>query len=304
MDRENLIRIARRLAARHCVANGKAFSLESLNPADTGEFRGEDKRQAREVLKAGIELMAELQERLYADGRWAVLVIFQGMDASGKDGAIKHVMSGVNPQGCQVHSFKAPSAEELDHDFLWRCHLRCPARGRIGIFNRSYYEETLVVRVHPEWLQRQRIARVGKNLWQERFEDIRGFERHLYRNGTVLRKLFLHVSFAEQRRRFLERIENPDKNWKFSIDDVRERAHWKAYMAAYEETIRNTATSYAPWFVIPADHKWYARIVVASIVIEALVSLDLRYPELLPEKRRALKEAKRLLMDENADPEN
>ena len=214
---------------------------------------------------------------LYAQDRWAVLLIFQAMDAAGKDGAIKHVMSGVNPQGCQVYSFKAPTAEDLDHDFLWRCMKRLPERGRIGIFNRSYYEETLVVRVHPEFLAKQKLPPelVTKDIWKERFQDIRSFERYLTRNGVVIRKFFLHVSKKEQKKRFLERLEEPEKNWKFSANDAKEREHWDDYMEAYEDMIRNTATKDAPWYVVPADNKWFTRVVVAAAVIDALASLDL-----------------------------
>ena len=229
----------------------------------------------------GVEALAELQDKLYAQDRWAVLLIFQAMDAAGKDGAIKHVMSGVNPQGCQVYSFKAPSAEDLDHDYLWRCMKCLPERGRIGIFNRSYYEETLVVRVHPEFLEKQKLPPelVTKDIWKERFEDIRSFERYLTRNGVVIRKFFLHVSKKEQKKRFLERLENPEKNWKFSANDVKERGFWDDYMEAYEDMIRNTATKEAPWYVVPADNKWFTRVVVAAAVIDALDSLDLQYPK-------------------------
>ena len=220
----------------------------------------------------GVEALAELQDMLYAQDRWAVLLIFQAMDAAGKDGAIKHVMSGVNPQGCQVYSFKAPSSEDLDHDYLWRCMKCLPERGRIGIFNRSYYEETLVVRVHPEFLEKQKLPPelVTKDIWKERFQDIRSFERYLTRNGVVIRKFFLHVSKKEQKKRFLERIENPEKNWKFSANDAKEREHWDEYMEAYEDMIRNTATKEAPWYVVPADNKWFTRVVVAAAVIDAL----------------------------------
>jgi PPK2 family polyphosphate:nucleotide phosphotransferase len=241
--------------------------------------------------------MAELQDRLYAQDRWAVLLMFQAMDAAGKDSAIKHVMSGVNPQGCQVFSFKSPTSEELNHDYLWRC-LKClPERGRIGIFNRSYYEETLVVRVHPEILANQRLptALVTKDIWKERFQDIRGFERYLARNGMAILKFFLHVSKEEQKKRFLERIEEPEKNWKFSRSDVKEREHWDDYMEAYEDMIRNTATKAAPWYVVPADNKWFARIVVAAAVIDALDSLDLKYPKADDRKLKELAAAKRAL---------
>jgi len=246
----------------------------------------------------GVEALAQLQDMLYAQDSWAVLLIFQAMDAAGKDGTIKHVMSGINPQGCEVTSFKAPSPEDLDHDYLWRCAKHLPARGHIGIFNRSYYEETLVVRVHPEMLERQKIPPelVGKDIWKERFKDIRGFERYLTRNGVVVRKFFLHVSKKEQRRRFLERLENPEKNWKFSASDLKEREFWDDYMEAYEDMIRHTATEDAPWYVVPADNKWFTRVVVAAAVVSTLGSLDLAYPKVGSEKLKALAAAKRALL--------
>ena len=251
---------------------------------DCGETCGLDidKDEAKAMLADSIKRLAELQERLYAQDRWALLAIFQAMDAAGKDGAIKHVMSGVNPQGCQVHAFKAPSPEELDHDFLWRCAMRLPERGRIGIFNRSYYEEVLVVRVHPEILARQKLPPdlAGKDIWKHRFKSIRGFERHLAANGTRTIKFFLNVSREEQRQRFLERIEEPGKRWKFSMGDVAERKLWDEYMAAYEDMIRNTSRDEAPWYVVPADNKWFARLVVAAAMIDALEALDLKFPKL------------------------
>jgi PPK2 family polyphosphate:nucleotide phosphotransferase len=245
----------------------------------------------------GVELLAELQDRLYAQDRWALLLIFQAMDAAGKDSAIKHVMSGVNPQGCQVYSFKAPSAEELDHDYLWRCMKCLPERGRVGIFNRSYYEETLVVRVHPEFLERQHVPAplVDKSIWKQRHRDIRHFEEYLSANGVVVRKFFLNVSKDEQRKRFLERIDDPTKNWKFSATDVEERQHWREYMAAYEETIRGTATDNAPWYVVPADNKWFTRLVVAAVVADTLDSLNLEYPTLTPAQQKQLASARALL---------
>src|SRR5512145_883511 len=232
----------------------------------------------------GVEVLAELQEMLYAQDRWAVLIIFQAMDAAGKDGAVKHVMSGVNPQGCQVYSFKSPSSEDLDHDYLWRCMKCLPERGRIGIFNRSYYEETLVVRVHPEFLAKQQLPAdlVTKGIWRERFQDIRSFERYLTRNGVAIRKFFLHVSRKEQKRRFLERLETPEKNWKFSSADAKERGYWKQYMAAYEDMIRATSTKDSPWYVVPADNKWFTRLVVSSALIDAMASLKLKYPDVGP----------------------
>jgi len=295
-ETKNLIKKARELAKPFRVTDDN-FRLNNVDPGDTLQFASEDKPREKEALAMGISLMAELQERLYAQGRWAVLLIFQAMDAAGKDGAIKHVMSGVNPQGCQVFSFKSPTSEELNHDYLWRC-LKClPERGRIGIFNRSYYEETLVVRVHPEILENQRLppALVTKDIWKERFQDIRGFERYLARNGVAILKFFLHISKEEQKKRFLERIEEPEKNWKFSWSDVKEREHWDDYMDAYEDMIRNTATKAAPWYVVPADNKWFARIVVAAAVIDALDSLDLKYPKADGRKLKELAAAKRAL---------
>ncbi len=300
MKLPSVLRLCDRLTRPFCVTDGRKFRLRGVDPADTLWLESADKPRAREALARGVEALAQLQDRLYAQGRWAVLLIFQAMDAAGKDSVIKHVMSGLNPQGCQVYSFKAPSTEELDHDYLWRCWKRLPERGRIGIFNRSYYEETLVVRVHPELLQRQKLPpeTLGKRLWKERFEDIRRFERYLRRHGILVRKFFLHVSKAEQKRRFLERIRNPDKNWKFSAADVAERRHWDRYMAAYEDMIRHTATPEAPWYVVPADRKWFTRLVVAAAVIEALASLDPRYPEVDERQCRELAAARRELEQE------
>jgi PPK2 family polyphosphate:nucleotide phosphotransferase len=246
----------------------------------------------------GVTALAELQDKLYAQDKWAMLLIFQAMDAAGKDGAIKHVMSGVNPQGCQVYSFKSPSSEDLDHDYLWRCMKCLPNRGHIGIFNRSYYEELLVVRVHPEFLAKQKLPPqlTGKNIWKDRFEDIRNFEQYLARNGVVVRKFFLHVSKKEQKKRFLERIEDPLKNWKFSANDANERDYWDDYMKAYEEMIRETATKDAPWYVVPADNKWFTRVVVGAAVIETLVDLDLEYPEVDESKLKELAAAKKKLL--------
>ena len=266
---------------RYRIEDGKRFRLKDHDPADTQgmEF---DKGDARALLSKGIKRLSELQERLYADDRWAVLAIVQAMDAAGKDGAIKHAMSGVNPRGCQVWSFKAPSAEELDHDFLWRIAGRLPERGRIGIFNRSHYEEVLVVRVHPEFLPRQRIPPrlVGDDVWEQRFESIRGFERHLARNGTAICKFFLNVSKEEQRKRFLARIDDPSKNWKFSMGDVGDRARWDSYMEAYEDAIRRTSAPHAPWYVLPADNKWFTRIAVVAAMIGTMEKLDLEFPKL------------------------
>lgn len=278
-DNSKLSRLAT-LARRYRIDKPDKFRLSNVDPADCcGLTLG--KAEAKDMLQDGIKRLADLQERLYASDQWSILAIFQAMDAAGKDSAIKHVMSGINPQGCQVFAFKAPSAEELDHDFLWRTTIRLPERGRIGIFNRSYYEEVLVVRVHPEILQRQRLPRslVTKEIWQERFQDIRGFERHMARNGTVILKFFLHVSKDEQRKRFLERLDQPGKRWKFSMGDVAERKLWDQYMAAYEDMIRETSRPSAPWFVVPADNKWFTRIVVAAALVEALEKLDLEFPK-------------------------
>ena len=277
------------------VNSGKHFRLKDFDPADTGHWRS--KEHAGEALQQGIARMAELQDKLYAQDRWALLLIFQAMDAAGKDGVIKHVMSGVNPQGCQVYSFKAPSDLELQHDFLWRT-MRClPERGHIGIFNRSYYEEVLVVRVHPEILQSQKTPPTlcGKHIWEERFEDIRGFERHMARSGTVIRKFFLHVSKKEQKRRFLARLDEPEKNWKFSASDIRERQFWDQYQDAYEDMVRNTASEHAPWYVVPADNKWFTRLVVSTVVVATLESLDLAYPKVDEAKGRELAAAKKAL---------
>jgi PPK2 family polyphosphate:nucleotide phosphotransferase len=295
-----LVSRARDFSRPYRVTDGDRFRLADHDPGDTGDLDAEDKPRAREALASGIQTMARLQDRLWAQDRWAVLLIFQAMDAAGKDGVIKHVLSGINPQGCQVASFKAPSAEELDHDFLWRCQRQLPERGRIGVFNRSYYEEVLVVRVHPEILARQRLPEelVGKRIWKQRLRDIRGFERYLTGNGVVIRKFFLNVSRDEQKKRFLERIEDPAKNWKFSAADLAERGRWKEYMAAYEEAIRATATPESPWYVVPADNKWFTRIVVGAAVIDALDSLDLAYPALPETQRSQLAEAKRRLLAE------
>jgi len=294
---KDVLKRSRKLAARYLVEDGAKFKLANVDPGDTAHLDDDDKDEAQEALRDGVRALTTLQDMLYAQDRWAVLLVFQAMDAAGKDGAIKHVMSGVNPQGCQVASFKVPSAEELDHDFLWRCQRHLPERGRIGVFNRSYYEEVLVVRVHPEFLARQRLPErlLGKDLWKHRHRDIRAFERYLAGNGVLIRKFFLHVSKAEQRRRFLERIEEPEKNWKFSAGDVAERAHWKEYMKAYEDVIRETATPEAPWSVVPADNKWFTRLVVAATVVDALGSLDLAYPTLDAKARAGLAEAKKAL---------
>jgi PPK2 family polyphosphate:nucleotide phosphotransferase len=272
------------------IETGKGFRLKDIDPGDTGGLDSEFKPQAEEYLKKGVEMLADMQEKLYAQDQWAVLLVFQAMDAAGKDGTIKHVMSGVNPQGCQVHSFKSPSAEELDHDFLWRTSCRLPERGRIGIFNRSYYEEVLVVRVHNELLAKQKIPAklMGKNIWKERYEDITAFERYLSRNGVLIRKFFLHLSPEEQRKRFLKRLEEPEKNWKFSLADAKEREFFGNYMEAYEDMIRHTASKDAPWFVVPADNKWFTRLVVAAAVVDALQGLKLAFPTVDADRRNDL----------------
>lgn len=293
----NFIKKARKLAKPFRVTDD-SFRLKDIDPDDTLDLTAEDKPRAKEALAMGVSLLAEFQDMLYAQDRWALLLIFQAMDAAGKDSAIKHVMSGVNPQGCEVHSFKAPSNEDLDHDFMWRCARRLPERGRIGIFNRSYYEETLVVRVHREFLEKQKLPPelVTKDIWEERFQDIRHIERYLTRNGVVIRKFFLHVSKKEQKKRFLERIEEPEKHWKFSAADIKERQYWDDYMKAYEDMIQNTAAKHAPWYVVPADNKWFTRVVVAAAVIETLASLDLHYPKVSKEKLKELAAAKKALL--------
>ncbi len=300
MDKKELLKNAEKLAKRFRIAAGKGFRLKDHDPADTHDFDSEDKPRAQEALAAGIEALAEMQEKLYAQDRWALLIIFQALDAAGKDSAIKHVMSGVNPQGCEVHSFKAPSGEELDHDFLWRYVRRVPERGRIGIFNRSYYEETLVVRVHPELLETEKLPPevVGKDVWKERHRDIRRLERYLTRNGIAVLKFFLNVSREEQKQRFIKRLEDPEKNWKFSANDIRERRYWRDYMKAYEDVIRRTATKYAPWYVVPADHKWFTRIVVAAAIVHALAALDPKYPKVTGQKLKEFDAAKRKLLAE------
>jgi PPK2 family polyphosphate:nucleotide phosphotransferase len=299
LEKSERKRIARFIAP-YRVTRGKGFRLKDIDPGDTHGLGDERKDEARELLARGVQWLAAEQDRLYAQDRWSVLLVFQAMDAAGKDSTIKHVMSGVNPQGCQVFSFKQPSPEELDHDFLWRSWRALPERGRIGIFNRSYYEEVLVVRVHPEILARQKLPpeRVGEEIWDERLEDIAAFERYLARNGTVVLKFFLHVSREEQKKRFLERIERHEKNWKFSAADARERRHWKAYMHAYEQAIRATAAKHAPWYVVPADNKWFTRLVVAAAIVDAMQALDLHYPKIDAAQRRQLAEARKLLESE------
>jgi len=298
MKTKELIKKAHDLAKPFRVANGERFRMKDVDPGDTLGFKSEAQPRAKEALASGVQTLAELQDRLYAQDKWAVLLIFQAMDAAGKDGTIKHVMSGVNPQGCQVYSFKSPSAEDLDHDYLWRCMKCLPNRGHIGIFNRSYYEEALVVRVHPEFLAKQKIPPrlVTKRIWKERFQDIRCFERYLGRNGLVVAKFFLHVSKKEQKRRFLERAEEPKKNWKFSGSDIAERDHWDEYLDAYEDMIRNTATKDSPWYVVPADNKWFTRVVVAAAVVDTLDSLDLAYPKVDDARLAEIASARKALL--------
>jgi len=285
-----------KLAKTFRVESGKHFRLKDFDPADTGHWRS--KEHAEAALQERILQTADLQDKLYAQDNWALLLIFQAMDAAGKDGAIKHVMSGINPQGCQVFSFKAPSDLELQHDFLWRTTRCLPERGHIGIFNRSYYEEVLVVRVHPNILKSQKTppSLVGKKIWEERFEDIRCFEHHMARSGTVIRKFFLNVSKKEQKQRFLARLDEPEKNWKFSAADIRERACWDDYQKAYEDMIANTATEHAPWYVVPADNKWFTRLVVSTVIIDTLKSLDLAYPKVDDAKLKELAAAKKILV--------
>jgi PPK2 family polyphosphate:nucleotide phosphotransferase len=285
---------------RFRIHDGARFKLASADPGDTADL-DLDKHTAKNMLRAGVKRLGELQERLYAQDRWGVLIIIQAMDTGGKDGIVEHVMSGVNPQGCDVYSFKAPSTQELDHDFLWRTSKCVPERGRIGIFNRSYYEETLIVRVHPEILARQKLPPelVGDDIWAQRFEDINGFERYLARNGIVTLKFFLHISKEEQRQRFLARIDEPAKRWKFSMGDVAERKLWDRYMEAYEDTIRNTATADAPWYVVPADHKWFARLVVAAAIVERMEKLDLQFPKVEDAALKEMLEARAALLAED-----
>ena len=289
----------RALARPYVITDGRRFRLKNFSPKGPGTSASQV--SAKKFLKKSVQALSELQEKLYAQDRWGVLLVFQAMDAAGKDSAIKHVMSGIDPKGCQVYSFKSPSSEELDHDFMWRTSRCLPERGRIGIFNRSYYEETLVVRVHPEYLGHQKLPTelITKNIWRQRFQDINAFERYLTRNGFVIRKFFLHVSRAEQRQRFLDRLDRPEKNWKFSIGDLAERERWRSYMTAYEETIRATATPHAPWVVIPGDDKKFARTVVAAAVIDALNGLELAFPPLDAGQKQDLTRARRLLHAES-----
>jgi PPK2 family polyphosphate:nucleotide phosphotransferase len=298
MNDRKLIEEASRLAEPFCITKGSKFRLKDFDPAETKGVRS--KKHAEKLREQSSAMACQMQEKLYAQDRWALLLVFQGMDAAGKDSAIKHVMSGVNPQGCDVHAFKAPSHEELDHDFLRRCHKVLPERGKIGIFNRSYYEEVLIVRVHPTLLENERLPDrlVTKHIWGERYEDINTFERYLTRNGTRIRKFFLHISKEEQKKRFLERLENSKKNWKFSMDDIKERAFWKDYMEAYEEMVQNTATKHAPWYVVPADHKWFTQLIVASAIVEALDELDLKFPDVDKKKKKELDQIRQSLLAE------
>ena len=284
-----------KLAKPYRVEDGKHFRLFDFDPADTGKIRS--KQDAAAELQQGIDQLIDLQDKLYAQHQWALLLIFQAMDAAGKDGTIKHVMSGVNPAGCEIYSFKAPNGIELNHDYLWRTTLRLPECGRIGIFNRSYYEEVLVVRVHEPLLKQRQIplSLIRKNIWEQRFEDICAFERYLSHNGVVIRKFFLNLSKGEQSRRFQARLEQPQKHWKFSAADIKEREYWDDYMAAYEDMIRNTATPWAPWYVVPADNKWFTRMVVAAAVVDTLERLDLSYPKVDAQKNRELQKTRRLL---------
>jgi len=285
-----------KLAKSYRVDDGKHFQLKDFDPADTGPLRSEE--HGNEKLQKDVARLEDLQGKLYAQDRWAVLLIFQALDAAGKDGTIKHVMSGVNPEGCQVYSFKAPSEAELQHDFLWRTTQHLPERGHIGIFNRSYYEEVLVVRVHSQLLKNEKLPPplVTKDIWKERFEDIRNFERHMSRNGTVIRKFFLHLSKKEQKARFLARLDEPKKNWKFSADDIREREYWDDYQDAFEQMIRHTATKHAPWYVVPADNKWFTHVVVAAAIVETLEELGLSYPKVDAAKRKELQAARQTLV--------
>lgn len=285
------------ISRQYRIEKGKEFRLKDYDPGDTAGLKSEFKQEAQTLLKEGIEKLADLQDRLYAQDHWALLLVFQAMDAAGKDSTIKHVMSGVNPQGVQVYSFKQPSAEELDHDYLWRCMKCVPERGRIGTFNRSYYEEVLVVRVHPEFLAGEKVPEElkRKGIWKERFEDISNFERYLTNNGVAVCKFFLHVSKDEQKKRFLERLDKPEKNWKFSVADVHERQRWDDYQDAYEDMIQHTAKKFAPWYVVPADNKWFTRLVVSAAVTDALLQIDPKYPKLDEEAKKRLEEARKLL---------
>jgi PPK2 family polyphosphate:nucleotide phosphotransferase len=292
------LKMAARLAEPYCISNGDKFRLKDYDTSDTGDVKKIE--QSQKIMDDRVGLLSNLQEKLYAQDRWALLLVIQAMDAAGKDGVIKHVMSGVNPQGCDVHSFKTPSTEELNHDYLWRAHTQVPERGMIGIFNRSYYEEVLVVRVHPTILEAQKLPDplITKHIWDQRYEDINAFEHYLTRNGVVIRKFFLHLSKKEQKKRFLERLEDSKKNWKFSMADVTERGYWKDYQEAYEEMIQKTATKHAPWYVVPADNKWYTQLIVASAIISTLEELDLSFPDVDKDKKKELESVRESLLHE------
>jgi PPK2 family polyphosphate:nucleotide phosphotransferase len=298
MKTHKFIEEAARIAEPYRISKGKHFRLKDHDPADIGMVRSKD--EAYKLLEHGSKLLCMMQEKLFAQDKWALLIIFQAMDAAGKDGAIKHVMSGVNPQGCDVTSFKTPSVAELDHDYLWRAHKEVPERGKIGIFNRSYYEEVLVVRVHRGLLKAERMPEkfIGKDIWERRYKDINRFEEYLSGNGVVVRKFFLHLSKGEQKKRFLERLEEPEKNWKFSMADIKERSYWKDYQRVYEEMIQGTATRDAPWFVVPADNKWFTRLVVSAAIVQTLDSLQLEYPTVSKEKKKELEQVRKSLVKE------
>ncbi len=300
MKLKEIIKASHELSTPYRITDGEKFKLKDIDPGDTGSLGSEDKPRAKEALQIGVEALAALQDMLYAQDRWSLLMIFQAMDAAGKDGAIKHVMSGVNPQGCQVSSFKAPTSTDLDHDYLWRCQRELPERGRIGIFNRSYYEEVLVVKVHPELLKYQKIPPhlMDDDLFENRYKELRNFEKYLSRNGTVTIKFFLHLSRKEQKKRFLERFDIADKNWKVSPSDIKERAYWDEYMDAYEKMIQQTATKHSPWYAIPADNKWYTRVIVAASIIDTMAGMDLHYPKVDETKLQEIAAAKELLLAE------
>jgi len=298
MKFDKQIKQSERLVESYRITKGEKFRLKDCDPDDTGDVK--NKEQSQKIIDDRAGLISNLQEKLYAQDRWGLLIVLQGMDAAGKDGVVKHVMSGINPQGCDVHSFKTPSTEELSHDYLWRAHSRVPERGMIGIFNRSYYEEVLVIRVHPTLLQAQKLpeALITKHIWEQRYEDINAFERYLTHNGVIVRKFFLHLSKKEQKKRFLERLDDSKKNWKFSMADVQERGYWKDYQEAYEEMIQNTATKHAPWYVIPADNKWYTQLLVASAIIATLKELDLCFPDVDKKKKKELESVRESLLHE------
>jgi len=297
MKTQKYIKEAARLAYAYRITKGKKFRLKDFDPADVGDIESKD--EAHKLLEHGTQLLEVLQEKLWAQHKWAVLIILQGMDAAGKDGVVEHVMSGVNPQGCDVWSFKTPSVEELNHDYLWRAHQRVPGRGQIGIFNRSYYEEVLVVRVHPKLLSAEHAKR-GNHLWRQRYEDINAFETYLTHNGVVVLKFFLHLSEGEQKKRFLARVDDPHKSWKFSRADIKERGYWKDYQLAYEEMIQGTATKCAPWYIAPADNKWYTRVVVSAAIVDTLDSLNLEFPSLDKAKKKELAQVRKLLVSDKS----